>query len=68
MALDPDAAAKERRIIKTLLEYDIELYKIDVSGYDDVGSMSREIFEERKNNASFIDPDNYLLLDLLSAI
>jgi len=68
MALDPDAAAKERRIIKTLLEYDIELYKIDVSGYDDVGSISREIFEERKNNASFIDPDNYLLLDLLSAI
>jgi len=68
VALDPDAAAKERRIIKMLLEYDIELYKIDVSGYEDVGSMSKQVFQERKNNATFIDSDNYLLLDLLSAV
>ena len=51
-----------------LLEYDIELYKIDVSGYEDVGSMPKGVFEERKRNASFIDRDNYLLLDLLSAV
>jgi hypothetical protein len=68
IALDPDAANKERRIIKMLLEYDIELYKIDVTGYEDVGSMPKEIFRERKNNAAFIDRDNYLLLDLLSAV
>jgi DNA primase len=68
VALDPDAADKERRIIKMLLEYDIELHKIDVSGYEDVGSMSKEVFQERKNNASFIDRDNYLLLNLLSAV
>jgi len=68
VALDPDAANKERRIIKMLLEYDIELYKIDVSGYEDVGSMPKGVFEERKNNATFIDRDNYLLVNLLSAI
>ena len=51
-----------------LLEYDIELYKIDVAGYEDVGSMPRRVFEERKNNASFIDRNDYLLLNLLSAI
>jgi hypothetical protein len=68
IAMDPDAAKKERRIIKMLLEYDIELYKIDVSGYEDVGSMPKHVFEERKNNAAFIDRDNYLLLNLLSAI
>jgi len=68
IAMDPDAAKKERRIIKMLLEYDIELYKIDVSGYEDVGSMPKEVFYERKNNASFIDRDDYLLLNLLSAI
>lgn len=68
VALDPDAAAKERRIIKMLLEYDIELYKIDVSGYEDVGSMPREVFNQRKNSAAFIDRDNYLLLNLLSAV
>ena len=68
VALDPDAANKERRIIQTLLKYDVELYKIDVAGYEDVGSMSKETFNERKQKASFIDNDNYLLVDLLSAI
>ena len=68
IAMDPDAAKKERRIIKMLLEYDIELYKIDVTGYEDVGSMPKDVFRERKNNASFIDRDNYLLLNLLSAV
>ena len=68
VALDPDAADKERKIIKTLLEYDIELYKIDINGYEDVGSMTKDVFMKRKNNAAFIDRDNYLLLDLLSAV
>ena len=68
IALDPDAAKKERRIIDMLLRYDIELYKIDVTGYEDVGSMPKEIFAQRKENASFIDRDNYLLLDLLTAV
>ena len=68
IAMDPDAAKKERRIIKMLLEYDIELYKIDVSGYEDIGSMPKDVFRERKNSASFIDRDDYLLLNLLSAV
>ena len=68
IAMDPDAAKKERRIIEMLLRYDIELYKIDVSGHEDIGSMPKEVFQERKNNASFIDRDNYLLLNLLSAV
>jgi len=68
IALDPDARSKENKIIQTLLRYDIELHKIDVSGYEDVGSMPKNVFEERKQNAVFIDRDNYLLLDLLSSI
>jgi DNA primase len=68
IALDPDAAKKERRIIQTLLRYDVELYKIDVSGYEDVGAMTQEVFKDRKAKATFIDRDNYLLLDLLSAV
>ena len=68
IALDPDAAQKERKIIQTLLRYDIELYKIDVSGYEDVGSMPKETFKRRKQQATFIDNDNYLLMDLLMAI
>jgi DNA primase len=68
IALDPDARSKENRIIQMLLKYDIEMYKIDVSGYEDVGSMPKEVFRERKNNASFIDRGDYLLLNLLSTV
>ena len=68
VALDPDAAEKERRVIKTLLRYDVELYKIDISGYEDVGAMTKETFQQRKKEATYIDSDNYLLLDMLSAI
>jgi DNA primase len=68
VALDPDAATKERKIIEMLLRYDIEAYKIDVSGYEDVGSMPKDVFEKRKNNANLIDRDDYLILDLLSAV
>jgi DNA primase len=68
VALDPDAREKENRIIETLLKYDVELYKIDVSGYEDVGSMPKEIFRERKQKARFIDRDDYLLMNLLSAV
>tara|TARA_Y100000592_G_scaffold30536_2_gene48661 strand:+ start:74988 stop:75791 length:804 start_codon:yes stop_codon:yes gene_type:complete len=68
IALDPDAAEKERKIIQTLLRYDVELYKIDVSGYEDVGEMPKDTFQQRKQSAKLIDRDNYILLDLLSAV
>jgi hypothetical protein len=42
LALDPDAKAKEQKIAKMFMQYDIELYKIDVSGFDDVGEMTKE--------------------------
>tara|TARA_R110000744_G_scaffold32112_2_gene75185 strand:- start:3452 stop:4393 length:942 start_codon:yes stop_codon:yes gene_type:complete len=68
VALDPDAIKKERRIIDMLLRYDIELYKIDVSGYDDVGCMPKNIFKERKNKAIYIDREDYILRDMITAI
>jgi DNA primase len=68
VALDPDAREKENKIIETLLKYDVELYKIDVSDHEDVGTMPKETFRERKQKARFIDRDNYLLMNLLSAV
>jgi len=68
LALDADASKKEQKIIKTLLQYDIELYKIDTTGYEDVGEMPREVFNQRKKQATFIDNDDYLLRNLLLAI
>jgi DNA primase len=68
LALDADVAKKENRIIKLFLKYGIELYKIDTSGYEDVGAMTKEVFLDRKENASFIGQDDYLLTAMLSML
>ena len=68
LAFDDDAQKKENKVIRMLSRYDIELYKIDTSGYEDVGSMPRDVFIDRKNKSSFIDGENYLLLNMLEAI
>jgi DNA primase len=66
IALDPDAEKKASILIQNLIEYDIELYKIDVSGYADVGEMSREEFIKRKNMAELVTSDWVLEKGLLA--
>ena len=51
LGLDADAKKKELDIIKLFLKYDLEVYKIDTSGYDDVAEMSKPVFRERKQSA-----------------
>ena len=60
MGLDSDAKTKELQIIKLFLKYDIEVYKIDTSGYDDIAEMPRSVFRERKQNATLVNNENYL--------
>lgn len=60
VALDPDAEKKAMKLIKSLLLYGIEVYKINVSGYKDVGEMSKEEFKKRKNQAKLITNEEYL--------
>ena len=57
IALDPDAEKKAKELIKQMLKYGIEIYKIDVSGFQDVGSMTKQEFLERKNSALPITSD-----------
>jgi hypothetical protein len=57
IALDPDAEKKASTLIQNLVGYDIELYKINISGYDDVGEMPRSVFVDRKRNAELITED-----------
>jgi len=61
IALDDDAVKKELEIIKLLLRYDMEVYKIDIAPYRDVGEMPKSIFLQRKQEATFINSINYLL-------
>lgn len=68
IALDPDAEKKAMYLIRDMLKYGIELYKINVNGYQDVGSMTREEFLERKQAAKSIDSNNYLNHQLMSML
>ena len=67
IALDPDAEKKARRVIDKFIEYDMEIYKIDVSGYVDVGEMTKEEFLRRKETATLIN-DDWLLESQLMAV
>ena len=61
LALDDDAAAKERRMGNLFLSYNVEAYKVDTTGFEDVGEMTKKEFQQRKKNASSIEKENYLL-------
>ena len=61
VALDDDARSKEDKIIKLFLSYGVECYKVKTSGFEDVGDMDKNTFQERKKTSSFVSLDNYLL-------
>lgn len=66
LALDSDAENKSMRIIQTLLQYGIEVYKIDTSGVADVGEMSRQQFMSRKKTATYMTEEICLLFQALN--
>lgn len=68
IALDPDATKKELEIIKTLLDFDIEVWKVNIGDHEDVGSMKKEDFQKCLENATLITSDNYLLLTLAMSL
>ena len=67
IALDPDAEKKASQLIENLIQYDLNLYKIDVSGFGDVGEMTKEEFLRRKESATLIN-DDWLLESQLLAV
>ena len=67
LGLDADAHKKAMKLVKALLAYDIEVRLMDTSDYKDIGEMPPDVFQERKDKASFIDSDAYLLKIALMA-
>ena len=51
IALDPDAEKKAMKIARTLLEYDIEVWKVDIPAGSDVASIGASRFQKLKENA-----------------
>jgi DNA primase len=67
LALDPDASKKTKEILRKLLSYGVEVFMINVDGYDDIGEMNKETFEERFKAASFLNNKDYLVSAIMCA-
>ena len=65
IALDKDAEKKSKSIISKLLSYGIEIFKIDTSEFEDVGTMTKEKFKLKKEEAINIKNDDYLLYEMM---
>ncbi len=61
VALDSDAEKKAQWIIKSLLKYDLEVRKVNLEEYEDIGSMPKEIFLDKLRHAEEVDGDMYFL-------
>ena len=64
IALDNDAKGKEIKISKLFMSYGVDVYRIDTSGFGDIGEMDKTTFQTRKKTAAFLSLDNYLLENL----
>jgi DNA primase len=65
IALDEDAEKKAGQMIKNMLQYNMEVFKIDTSTVEDVGSMSKEQFATALQNAEPIDHDHFFFENIL---
>jgi len=67
LALDPDVIDKTHNIAHLLSSYGISVRMLDCSGYEDVGTMSKEEFMSRLSDAKSFGTDDRLL-NLISSI
>ena len=67
IALDKDALEKEQAIIRRLLSYNVDVFKIDLGDKPDVGEMTKEEFAQAKDKATFVD-DSASLYSRISSI
>lgn len=65
MALDSDAEEKSNKIIDKMCAYDIQVYKINIFPYKDVGEMPIDIFNEKKKEA-FLMNENKLMYRIMN--
>lgn len=66
IALDPDADKKAMRLIKDLLIYGAQLYKVGIEPFSDVGEMAREEYKKRKEMAIPMTEDSFLLYQAMN--
>ena len=65
LALDKDAKNKANHMAKKFLQYGIELYKIDITQYNDIGEMTNSEFSSLKEKTPRIDSELQLITQTL---
>ena len=68
LALDADATKKESNIIKNLLQFGIEVRKIDTEGYQDIAEMPQHEIGKRIKEASHITAETLFMKQILQAV
>jgi len=51
-----------------MLQYDVEIYKVPIDDYEDIGSMSPEAFRDKLKLSVPIDNEMYFLEKMLNTI
>jgi len=62
VGLDDDALSKSLKVINTMIEYGLEVYKMDTSKIEDLGSISREDVDTIKEKSTHMTFENVLQL------
>lgn len=66
IALDSDVEKKSLKIIQSLLQHGVEVYKVDTSGFSDVAEMPKKILDKRILDAKMITNEVFLNQKILS--
>ena len=66
LALDKDAHKKALKILRLLVSYDINVKFVDLQSFSDVGDMSKEEFQMRKDHAVQLDGSNFLMNKIIN--
>jgi len=61
ICLDKDAKEKELKIIEELLKYDVEIYRISLGAYKDLGEMEKKTFKEKKEKAILMTQESCMI-------
>ena len=61
LALDSDAERKSSSIASNLMGYGVDTHTLDTRGYEDVAEMPRDVLQQRKEQATVMNTNNYLL-------
>ena len=68
MALDHDAQKKSNYMIQSMLKYDMEIFKVNTSLIEDVGSITTQHFKELMETAELVDSDFFFFNKMINAI